>query len=135
MISFPQHSVLIDTCVWIDFLRGKETNQTQVLEVLLEYGDAYCSDAILAELCFGAQTPAQLKKYQQYFSEMPFLPVPPGWGGKVGAMGNALRKSGYRPYLADLLIAHTANEHGAYFLTTDRDFIPYKKLFGLKLWG
>ncbi len=127
--------VLIDTCVWIDFLRGRETRQTQILEILLENGDAYCCDVILVELCFGAKDRAQFRQYQKNFSEMPFLTLPKNWTTETASMGLALRKSGHRPFLADLMIAQTAIFHKTHFLTCDRDFQPFKKLFDLKILG
>lgn len=124
---------LVDTSVWIDFLRGTSTPDVALLEQLLEDGEAHLCEVTYSEICFGARSPKQLRQYEEHFSEMPFLELPEGWHVEIGRMGNAVRRAGYRPFLADLMICFAAVHHGAILVTTDKDFIPFKKLFGLKL--
>ena len=124
---------LVDTSVWVDFLRGKATEQVAFLETLLEEGNAFLCEVTYSEICFGARNKRQLAEYQDHFLEMPFLELPELWHREVGRMGHRLRKSGYKPFLADLMICLVAIHHQAGLLTTDRDFIPFEKLFGLKV--
>jgi predicted nucleic acid-binding protein len=125
--------VLIDTCIWIDFLRGSSTDHTKLLEKLLEEGEAYLCGTIFCEICFGAENERQFRLYHQKFSPLPFLEIPPKLHIELARMGFLLRKKGYHPYIADLTIAQTALFHEIPILTNDRDFIPYQKIFGLKL--
>ncbi len=124
---------LIDTSVWVDFLRGTSHPKVDFLEALLEEGEAHLGEVTYAELCFGARDAKQFKKYSRYFSEMPFLPLPAHWHRKVGDLGFTLRRRGHKPFLADLMIACIALEHGVPLLTTDQDFRPFQDLFGLLL--
>jgi predicted nucleic acid-binding protein len=123
---------LIDTSVWIDFLRATPGDAAKLLEELLDDGSAYLCEVTFAEICFGAKDKRQLKQYEGRFSEMPFLALPEDWHTKAGVMGFELRKSGFMPYLADLMIGLVAIEHKVPLLTTDKDFEPFAKLFGLK---
>lgn len=123
---------LIDTSVWIDFLRAKPSSEVSLLEELLEDGSAYLCEVTFAEICFGAKDKRQLKQYEERLSEMPFLELPESWHTKAAEMGFNLRKAGFKPYLADLMIGIVAIEHAVPLLTTDRDFEPYVKLFGLQ---
>lgn len=125
--------VLVDTSVWIDFLRATEDPKVTYLEALLEEGEAYLCEVTFAEICFGAKNSKQFKKYEQYFSELPFLTLPLAWHRVVAEMGFKLRRNGYKPYLADLTIAYTAIHHKVPLLTHDSDFKPYQELFGLIL--
>lgn len=122
---------LIDSSVWIDFLRGIGNPRVHLLEGLLEEGEAYLCEMTFAELCYGARDERQFKKYQDYFSTLPFLPLPPQWHHELARMGHLARRHGYKPYTADLLIALTALTHKAPLLTSDPDFRPYQTLFGL----
>lgn len=125
--------VLVDTCVWIDFLKGISNPQVQLLEGLLQEGDAHICEIIFAEICFGASHKKQFEKYDGYFSGLPFLALPPAWHREAAKMGFILRKKGYKPFIADLLIALTALFHKTPLLTRDRDFEIYHQELGLLL--
>lgn len=125
--------ILIDTCIWIDFLRGRDSSHVKLLEGLLDDGDAYLCEVTYAEICFGAKDDRLFKKYESDFSKIPLLTLPEKWHLKVARMGHQLRRSGCQPYMADLQIALTALTHKCELLTIDRDFIPFQKMFGLKL--
>lgn len=124
---------LVDTSVWIDFLRGTTNPRVALLEGLLEEGEAYVCEITFAEICYGARDDRQWKKYHDYFAALPFLPLPPHWHRELAHMGYALRRKGYRPFTADLLIALTALTHKVSVLTSDPDFQPFRTLFGLKV--
>lgn len=127
--------VLVDTCVWIDFLRGRATPQVQLLEALLTDGDACLCEVTYAEICFGARDDRQFRKYEANFSQIPFLSLPEKWHHKIARMGHQLRLRGHRPYMADLQIALTTLANQASLLTTDKDFHPYRTLFQLDVLG
>ena len=124
---------LVDTSVWVDFLRGKSTQRSQLLNALLEDGDAYLCEITFAEICFGAKGHPQFQKYFNYFSELPFLALPQNWHRLVAKLGHRLKSKGYRPFMADLMIALTALTHHCPLLTEDSDFKPYQQLFELEL--
>lgn len=125
--------VLVDTCIWIDFLRGRESSHVQLLEELLGDGDAHLCEVTYAEICFGAKDDRLFKKYEADFSKIPLLTLPEKWHLKIAKMGHQLRSSGHHPYMADLQIALTALTHRCELLTIDRDFIAYQRLFGLSV--
>lgn len=124
---------LIDTSVWVDFLRGLSNPKVHLLEALLEEGEAYLCEITYAEICLGARDKRQFEKYSQYFSVLPFLALPSQWHKRAAEMGHALRLKGRKPFIADLLIAMTALHHQAPLLSQDMDFEPYQELFGLAL--
>lgn len=125
--------ILVDTCVWIDFLRGRTLPHVQLLEALLEDGDACLCEVTYAEILFGAKDDRQFKKYESKFSQIPFLTLPTHWHRELARLGHKLQRNGHRPFIADLQIALTALTHKAELLTTDKDFAIYQRLFGLML--
>ena len=124
---------LIDTCIWVDYLRNLDKPHVNDFERLLEKGQVFLCETTFSEICFGARDLKQLVEYQSYFGALPFLSTPKDWPLKVGAMGFKLRKAGQMPFLADLLIAYTAIHFDVPLLTRDGDFDIFQKLFGLKL--
>ena len=124
---------LIDTSVWIDFLRGVSNPRVQLLEGLLEEGEAYLCDITYAEICFGAKDQRQFRKYERIFAELPFLSLPENWHREIARLGYALKSKGHKSYVADLMIGLAALHHRAALLTRDKDFEAYHDLFGLTL--
>ena len=124
---------LIDTSVWVDFLRGKETPKVRFLEALLEEGEAYLCEITYTEICQGAKTRRQFDKYSEYFSRLPFLPLAPEWHKEAARLGFETRAQGFQPFIADLVISLTALSHKATLVTEDKDFNVYRELFGLAL--
>ncbi|MBI2606483.1 MAG: PIN domain nuclease [Deltaproteobacteria bacterium] len=122
---------LVDTSVWIDFLRGKETPRVGLLESLLESGDAAICETIFYEICIGAASPRQFRNYRERFSGIPFLRLPQNWHLQGAEMGYRLRSEGYKPYLSDLTIALTAILNQVPLLTADKDFEAYRRLYDL----
>ena len=123
---------LIDTSVWIDFLRGKTGDRVKLLESLLEEGEAHLCEITYAEICFGAKNQKQHDQYAKYFGDLPFLPLPHDWHKQMAHMGFMVRSKGFKPFVADLAIALTALTHKAALLTHDTDFEIYRNLFGLQ---
>ena len=124
---------LVDTSVWIDFLRGKENSRVQLLAELLELGEAALCEVVLAEICWGAENKKQYDKYLRYFSVLPFVRLPDNWPVKIAQMGYQLRHAGFRPFIADLTITLCAMENNLILLSSDTDFEPHRRLFGLRL--
>lgn len=124
---------LVDTSVWIDFLRGVENEKVVFLKLLLEEGDACLCEVVYSEICFGAKNSKQFKIYAEYFGAMPFLTMPQDWHVKIAQMGYQLKLKGHKPFMADLMVAFTALHHEVILLTKDKDFQSYRDIFGLKI--
>ncbi len=117
---------LVDTSVWIDFLRGKDTPPVQRLKALLRADAPIClTPEILQEILQGSRDAAQFEKYLRYFTTQPILtPGEPIQTAIAAARiyfdcrrrGVTLRSSN------DCLIAQQALEHAAVLLHDDTDF-------------
>lgn len=124
---------LVDTCVWIDFLRNKENNYVRLLEELLKSGDAFVNEIIISEICYGASSKRQFDNYYNHFAALPIKSLPTNWPTHLAHMGYKLRSSGFKPFIADLLIALSAINANLVLLTKDKDFEPMEKIFKLKV--
>ncbi len=124
---------LVDTSVWIDFLRGRENPKSKFLANLLGTGDVAINSVVFSEICWGAVNAKQQQKYRQEFQKLPFLHLPDDWHLTLATMGHQLRLSGHKPFLADLCITLTALHHDVPLLTNDHDFESHHRAFGLNL--
>ena len=118
--------VLVDTSVWIDFLRGTSTVQVATLEALLEGEDLVgTAPIILQEVLQGADSPARFEQWRREFSGlMCYLPLDPiDTHVEAARLYAACRRAGKTPRSSnDCLIARIAVEHDLMLLEDDRDF-------------
>jgi predicted nucleic acid-binding protein len=117
--------VLVDTTVWIDWLRDRPTAAVARLRALLEDGQAALAPVILQELLQGSASVAALKTLQRRFSALPMLAPADTLNlhAEAGALYARCRWAGITPRSGhDCLIAALAIERRAPLLHDDRDF-------------
>ena len=118
--------VLVDTSVWIDFLRGAATAQVAALEELLEGEDLVgTTPIVLQEVLQGADSPSRFEQWRREFSGlMCYLPLDPiDTHVEAARLYSACRRAGKTPRSSnDCLIARIALEHDLVLLEDDRDF-------------
>src|SRR3989442_14468526 len=112
--------VLVDTSVWIDFLRGSPTPQVAMLEALLEGEDLVgIAPIILQEVLQGADSPARFEQWRREFSGlMCYFPLDPIDSPVEGArLLVPCRKAGRTPRSSnDCLTARIALRADPHFL-------------------
>jgi predicted nucleic acid-binding protein len=117
--------VLVDSSVWIDLLRARETAATRALREILAKDEAALAPVIYQEILQGAASVDRLAKLRTYFRTLPFLlPAHPIETYEAAAELYArCRLKGITPRSPhDCLVARIAVEHGATLLHDDRDF-------------
>lgn len=116
--------VLVDTTVWLDFLRNHDTKSVAQLKKLLQVGDAAIAPVILQELLQGASNPENFEKLRIHFTALPTL-RPKGDTTHIAAAAlyARCRWRGITPRSPhDCLIAQLCVEHKMPLLHDDRDF-------------
>ena len=118
--------ILVDTSVWIDFVRGRATDAVARLRELLDRGIGAClTSMIYQEILQGANSERAFRDFCVFFSGQRFLhPVDPVTSHENAARlyfecrrkGLSIRSSN------DCLIAQIAIEQGVALLHDDRDF-------------
>ncbi len=117
---------LVDTSVWIDFLRGSRATHVDSLKRLLE-GDEIVglTPTILQEILQGADSTARFGKWRRYFADLAcYVPQDPVAAHVAAAqLYQRCRLNGRTPRSSnDCLIAQAAIEHSLFLLHNDRDF-------------
>lgn len=118
--------VLVDTSVWLDYLRGTRTASVRKLDDLLQRGLPFgITSLIYQEVLQGADSETSYARLQAYFGSQRFFhPIHPLTSHAEAArlyarcrwLGVTLRST------VDCLIAQVAIEHGLELLHSDRDF-------------
>ena len=116
---------LVDTGVWIDWLRGNPTLGASRLVTLLDEGEAALAPVVLQELLQGAASETALRTLRRRFTALPMLEASTlgTTYADAGALYARCRWAGITPRSPhDCLIATLAIEHGVALLHDDRDF-------------
>jgi predicted nucleic acid-binding protein len=127
--------VIVDTTVWIDYLRGTSTPQVTWLEIAIEHQRLGLLDVMLCEVLQGVRDEQQLDEVRQVLSRFAILTT----GGVTLAIAAArnylvLRRQGRTVRKTiDCLIATFCLIHDYTLLHNDRDFDPFEKFLGLSV--
>ena len=117
---------LVDTSVWVDYLRGKTTAQVRTLRELLAGEDIVgVAPIILQEVLQGADSDQRFEKWRKYFARLCcYMPADPVASHVAAAkLYQSCRRAGKTPRSSnDCLIAQIAIEHALILLHEDRDF-------------
>jgi len=127
--------VIIDTTVWIDYLRGVSNSETDWVHAELDRQRLGLTDLILCEVLQGVRDESQAKDVERQLLK---LEVFPGGGVDVAkdaarhyrllrSRGHTVRKT------VDYLIATFCIREQHSLLHRDRDFDPFEKFLELSV--
>jgi predicted nucleic acid-binding protein len=130
---------LVDTSVWIDFIRGNSTAVVNHLRHLFEIqATVGISSLIYQEVLQGSDSQQRFESFKNYLNELPFYePKNPkeSYAQAAHIYFSCRRKGITIRSTIDCLIAQIAIEHELILLHNDNDFIQLAKVFPqLKLW-
>jgi predicted nucleic acid-binding protein len=118
--------ILVDTSVWVSYLRGSTSAGARVLDRLLaEEVPVALSSVIAMELVQGVASEAMADTLATYLSTQRRIESEDPWATALAAAGMyaACRAAGYNiRSTLDCWIARLAIEHGHMLLHEDRDF-------------
>ena len=125
--------VLVDTSVWIDFFRNKETSlRNQVIQVLRSR-NAYYAGIIALELYRGSRTKKEISILDDLFLSIEKIMEREETHKEAGLMGFELAKKGITIGTVDLLIAQLCLENDLTLFTLDQHFKTITSHYPLKL--
>lgn len=126
--------ILVDSSVWIDYLRGTETRQTDRLDALLGTEPLAIGDLILTEVLQGTTTDKEFRDVLRLLGSLDVVPL----GGQTVAVQAArnfrtLRDKGVTVRKTiDCVIATRCIVDGLTLLHSDRDFELFVVHLGLQ---
>jgi hypothetical protein len=124
--------IVVDTSIWIEFFRGRNTALVDQLRKLLEQDQVLLAAPVRLEILMGAAR-KEVPTLRRVLSALPLLlPSDKIWQ-KLEVWVDRARKAGERFGSMDLLIAAIADDHGASVWSTDGDFARMARLNLAKL--
>lgn len=120
--------VCADTSSLVAYWRGEEGPDVQVLNQALNDGSLVLAPVCLAEVLSDPALPPELEKA---ILRIPVLGVLSGYWERSGKLRARMWQRGYRPKLADTLIAQSCLDHQVPLVTRDRDFRGFGKAAAL----
>ncbi|USE35199.1 PIN domain-containing protein [Endozoicomonas sp. SCSIO W0465] len=123
--------VLVDTCVWSAALRRRNAESVPkeaiLLQRLIRQHRAVMIGPILQEVLTGIKHEAQFTRLCDKLSAFELLPISEMDYISAATQANICRRHGVQGSHTDFLIATMAIKHQIPVLTTDKDFIHYRK--------
>jgi predicted nucleic acid-binding protein len=125
---------LIDTSVWAGYFNGEPAQLAVVKELTSRREVLLVCVPVLAEVLQGFKTESGFNEAQRALAALPELPIETQDAVSAAVMYRRLRSKGVTVRgTVDCLIAAASLSHKVTVVTSDRDFIPFEKHFGLKI--
>jgi predicted nucleic acid-binding protein len=118
--------IIVDTSVWIEFLRNKDSNISNHLKQLLRSGKVAITGMILAEILQGIKNPGEAAAVKKSFESLPFIEIKKEVWQLAGETSASLRKKGITIPLSDIIIGVIAagEKHEIFTLDSHFEKIP-----------
>ena len=123
--------VVVDTSVWVDYLRNPQSGSGRAMDLLLFRGEVSMVGMVLSEILQGARTDSEFAALRDRLIALEFLEVTLETWIKVGEIALELRRLGSQVPLTDLTIAAVAMQHNQSVYTLDQHF---QRVPGLELY-
>jgi tRNA(fMet)-specific endonuclease VapC len=127
--------VLVDTSVWIEFFRKKDSTVSESLKKLLRDDRAAYTGIISLELYHGAIDRQSKEFLDKFLPSITYIPIMEHYFKEAGELGLSIKKEGIIINTVDLLIALIAIKNGMPIFSLDQHFILISRETDLKLYS
>lgn len=126
--------ILVDTGVWIDYFKGVETQESNLLDIALINDEVAIGELILLEILQGFRSDKDYKTAKAHLLALhQFSMLSPDITLKAAENYRILRKKGITiRKTADVIIATFCISNRIPLLFADRDFMPFTKYLKLQ---
>lgn len=123
--------VLIDTSVWIEFFRNRDTDLVNMVKRLIKSNRAYLCGVLLSELLQGIKNQRGRMTVKKALHGLPYIEMDIERWEEAGNISLGLRKKGHLIPLTDIFVAVLAIHYNLEVFTLDVHFqlIPGISLF------
>lgn len=125
--------VLVDTSVWVDYLKGITPLVAEKVDRILTGAEVCVPKIVLAELHQGARSEREVAAVEDFHEAFTIIDQGPDTWIKAGKLSRRLRSRGRTIHLIDCYIAVIAEENGCAVFTLDEHFGEIVKVLPLRL--
>ncbi|HEX9262273.1 MAG TPA: PIN domain-containing protein [Candidatus Bathyarchaeia archaeon] len=118
----PSDKVLIDTSVWIDFFRKKESPVSAKVRECLKLNQACYAGPIVVELYQGAKTQREVEILDQLFDTISYIDITRDHYHHAGMVSQKAAREGKVFSTIDVILAVLAHDGGLSLFSLDRHF-------------
>ena len=119
-----------DTSSVVAYIRGEHGSDVDLLDRALADYSLVLAPVSVSELLSDTDLTPSVEKFVLGIQQ---LEITPGYWERAGHLQAGLFRRGYRPKIADTLIAQSCLDHRVPLITRDRDFSCFRKFAGLQL--
>ena len=113
---------LVDTSSWVEYLRGRESEAGDSVEVLFLSGEAAWCDMTLVELWHGVHGAKEKRELAEMEKEVARIPVDATVWRLASRLALRCREKGFTVPTSDIVIAACAVTHGLELEHCDKHF-------------
>lgn len=127
--------MVVDTSVWIDYVNGVRTAQTDILDRELKQDRVVTGDLIIVEFLQGFRDNKQFQQARKLMDSLEYYDfIGKDMAIKAAQNFRLLRKKGVTiRKTIDVLIATFCIEHGFELLHNDKEYEQMEKILGLRV--
>lgn len=127
--------ILVETSVWVDFDRGRNTLETDRLKTLISNDQVVVTEPVVMEVLAGVSDPGRRERMSNALRSFHWLPFDSASDFDAASrIYSGCRSKGVTPRgLVDCLIAAVAMRTSIEVLSSDRDFAAIASIFPLRL--
>ena len=114
--------VIVDTSVWIQFLKSGTPSVKAEMDDLRAKGEVAIVGVVIAELLQGSRSQQELEEFSEWLTALPYLSETRDTWAMVGRLSYQLRRLGTPVPLLDIVIGALALEHDCTVYTQDEHF-------------
>jgi predicted nucleic acid-binding protein len=115
-------NVLVDTSVWIEFFRKKESPLSKRLREYLELNQVYYAGPIAVELCQGAKTNKEIEVIDDLLQNIHYAEITREHYHHAGQISHQAARSGKIFSIVDLILAVVAHDENLKLFSLDAHF-------------
>jgi len=125
--------VLIDTSVWVDFFRKKESPVSLKVREYLKLNQVYYAGPILVELYQGAKTQREMEILDQVFDTISYIDITRDHYRHAGMISQKAAREGKGFSTIDVILAVLAHDGGFSLFSLDRHFQDISRYCAISL--
>lgn len=125
--------VLVDTSIWIDYFKKRESKTYDQVTLLLREDHAVYTGIIATELFKGARGEKELSMLKTLFSNIRLVKEVEETYIKAGMIGYHLAQKGFHAGTVDLLISQIVIENDLMLFTKDQHFKKIAEMYPLRI--
>lgn len=125
--------VLIDTSIWIEYFKNKDSRLIEKVDDVLTFCEVYVPKVVIAELIQGAKTEKEVSIIEEFTKAFSIIDHTGNTWLNAGKLSFSMKRKGMTVNIIDCYIALLAIENNCKIFSLDEHFRSIKRFIKLVL--